>query len=916
MLAVEIHQQSVTSSDISFNLQLAGVPRVPLNQPPLVSLISPTNNEIFLAPAGVLLEAGASDADGGVTRVEFLANGVVLGEATNAPYSFTWSNPPVGLHLVQAVATDNEGAKAWSGRTIRIYDSVGTPIVQIIQPVNGAVFQDPTNLFIRAEVSALAAISNVQVFANGLLIGEGNLNPYSLVWSNVPFGTNSLMTVAFDAQGLAGTSSVVSVIILPPPDNTIAPVIFTTIPASGASLTNLTSIQVTFSERVVGVNAADLLVNEVPASGVSGSGSNYTFTVAQPAYGTVAITWATNHGITDVGIPPLPFDATASGATWTYTLLDAVPPTVASRTPAANTTVTNLTQVTVTFSEPVGGVDATDFRVNGISANGVSSLTNTAYTFTFNQPPSGLVTISWDSAHGITDLAVTPNAFNGSNSTWSYTLDARTILVQSNANWLFIKGLAEASAPAAAWRAPVFNDSGWSNSPAPFYYGDPYNTTGIPGTLLSDMQNNYTSIYLRGRFVVPDLNTVTNLLLTAQSDDGFIAWINGVEVVRFNLPAGEVPYNAVTLASTTEPNGRGAPYLSYTLPDPAGYLVEGTNIIAIHAFNRSLTASSDFGFNAQFYTYLADPGAAAPRVATVSPEPGEVFSLTNFTVTFTEPVSGVDAGDLLVNGTPALNVFSPSNTTFTFSFAQPPFGTVVFTWDTNHGIADFDAPPKPFNADAPGSIFQFDLLNPSSPVVITQSPPAGSVVANLTQVIVTFSEAVTNVDAFDLLINGLSAAMVSGAGAEYTFTFAQPPYGLLNFTWATNHGIQDLDAPQNDFDPTRPGETWSYAHVDSVPSVALINPANGAVFQTPVNLMLQAVAADSDGFITRVEFFDGTNKLGEDTIAPFTLPLLNAPGGSYSLNAVATDSSGLMATSAPSARWPRGSAPPTGRSPA
>ena len=54
-----------------------------------------------------------------------------------------------------------------------------------------------------------------------------------------------------------------------------------------ATITNLTSIQVTFSERVVGVDAADLLVNDVPATSVTGSGSNYIFTVTQPPYGPV-----------------------------------------------------------------------------------------------------------------------------------------------------------------------------------------------------------------------------------------------------------------------------------------------------------------------------------------------------------------------------------------------------------------------------------------------------------------------------------------------------------------------------------------------------------------------------------------------------------------------------------------------------
>ena len=47
-----------------------------------------------------------------------------------------------------------------------------------------------------------------------------------------------------------------------------------------------------------------------------------------------------------------------------------------------------------------------------------------------------------------------------------------------------------------------------------------------------------------------------------------------------------------------------------------------------------------------------DPLSLAPRVASANPAAGQVNALTNITVTFTKPVTGVDAADLLVNATP------------------------------------------------------------------------------------------------------------------------------------------------------------------------------------------------------------------------------------------------------------------------
>ena len=78
----------------------------------------------------------------------------------------------------------------------------------------------------------------------------------------------------------------------------------------------------TFSKAVLGVNSSDLLINGTPATSVTGSGTNFTFTFAQPNYGTVSITWAAGHGITDVFTPPAPFDRNGAGATWQYQLLD------------------------------------------------------------------------------------------------------------------------------------------------------------------------------------------------------------------------------------------------------------------------------------------------------------------------------------------------------------------------------------------------------------------------------------------------------------------------------------------------------------------------------------------------------------------------------------------------------------------
>jgi hypothetical protein len=512
----------------------------------------------------------------------------------------------------------------------------------------------------------------------------------------------------------------------------------------------------------------------------------------------------------NAGSSDLSFDLELLGD---YAAVTNPPPTVAAKIPPAGAVVSNLTQVQVSFSREVRNVNAADLLVNSLPAFGLSG-SGSNYTFAFAQPASGTISIGWAANHGITDLS--GQAFNaaGAEATWSYTLDARTTLIASNGLWQFLKGTAEASAPGDVWRRLGFAATGWSNGLAPFYYGDPYNTVDNPGTLLSDMLSTYTSLYLRRQFVVANAAAATNLYLSATSDDGFIAWINGVEVLRYNMPAGEVAHDGVASSSISEIAGGGAATLVYTLTNAQAYLVSGTNEIAVHAFNQSL-GSSDFGFRAELYAYLADGSQLPPGVLLTTPAPGTLFALTNLAVRFTEPVSGVNAADLLVNGVPAASVAGgTSNAAYTFSFPQPAYGEVVITWATNHGLADFDTPPKGFDGTAPGATFRFTLLNPNAPAITAQTPVAGAIISALTQLQVTFSKPVSGVDPADLLLNGVPASAVTGAGGNYLFTFPQPPYGLVAVTWAAAHGIADLEVPPNVFDAFLAGGTWQYALID------------------------------------------------------------------------------------------------------
>jgi hypothetical protein len=83
---------------------------------------------------------------------------------------------------------------------------------------------------------------------------------------------------------------------------------------------------------------------------------------------------------------------------------------------------------------------------------------------------------------------------------------------------------------------------------------------------------------------------------------------------------------------------------------------------------------------------------------------------------------------------------------------------------------------------------------------------------------------------------------------------------------------------------------------NSPPSVSITNPVDGAVFLAPASFQLAASASDSDGTVTNVQFFEGTNSLSNVEVAPFITPISNLLAGDYSFSAVATDNGGLSAT--------------------
>jgi chitodextrinase len=82
------------------------------------------------------------------------------------------------------------------------------------------------------------------------------------------------------------------------------------------------------------------------------------------------------------------------------------------------------------------------------------------------------------------------------------------------------------------------------------------------------------------------------------------------------------------------------------------------------------------------------------------------------------------------------------------------------------------------------------------------------------------------------------------------------------------------------------------------PIVSLTSPQAGATLNGLSSIPLTATASDPDGSISKVEFYEGLNMIGQATAAPYTALWNNAASGNYFLSATAYDNSGAATRSA------------------
>ncbi len=193
----------------------AGPVDPPQNEVPTVTLTSPSASASVTAGDVVNLAADAADTDGTVSKVEFFVDGVLVGQATSAPYAASWTATE-GQHEFSTKAYDDAGAVSTA--------SVVTLTVASAQPGNDAPTVDvalsASSIDLGGSVTLTAnatdadgTVAKVDFYVAGVLAGTATTAPYTLDVTPSQAGSLSVYAKATDDAGATADSALATLTV-------------------------------------------------------------------------------------------------------------------------------------------------------------------------------------------------------------------------------------------------------------------------------------------------------------------------------------------------------------------------------------------------------------------------------------------------------------------------------------------------------------------------------------------------------------------------------------------------------------------------------------------------------------------------------------------------------------------------------
>jgi hypothetical protein len=195
-------------------------------------------------------------------------------------------------------------------------------------------------------------------------------------------------------------------------------------------------------------------------------------------------------------------------------------------------------------------------------------------------------------------------------------------LIEGNSIWKYNDSNTDLG---TSWRTESYNDSTWKSGKGPLGYpsGDSNPTFGSlgNGTIVSykSSPDAYITYYFRKNFTIADVASLSKLDVKVGMDDGYVMYINGTEVRRVYMDAGEVNWQTIANYVNEPSSAEGTDTADITaaaLP----LLKNGTNTIAVEMHNRD-NKSSDIYFDMNMVATLNDTTPSPSPLPSPSPSP-------------------------------------------------------------------------------------------------------------------------------------------------------------------------------------------------------------------------------------------------------------------------------------------------------
>jgi choice-of-anchor A domain-containing protein len=833
-------------------------------QPPVVAITSPAAGTVSNEPGHFTLVASASspNSGGSIAKVEFLAGTIKLGETSTAPYTFEWTGVAAGTYSVYARATDNAGATSDSAPVQLIVNAL--PTAAVTAPADGSAYYAGIAVPVTVAASdADGTIATLDVLVDGTAAAHCTTNPCTASITGLALGTHAIVASATDDRGASAQSAPVHVVIQAAP---LPPSVAITAPTAGAI-----------------VNAPGSIALAATASSPNAGGSiakveffNGTTKVGESLSAPFTATWSSVPAGTYTVFARATDDRGITADSSGVSVIVNALPTVSITAPAANATFTAPADIAITAT--ASDSDGTIAKIEIFEgATKVGECAASPCTLTFAQAAAGTYALT---ARATDNRAATATSAPVSVVVQSPLLPPTVSLTAPTAGTVV-------NAPAAVTVSANASspNTGGSIAKVEFFAG----ATKIGESLASPYTISWSNV-AAGSYSLTARATDDRGVTTTSAPVAIV--VNAPPTVSITAPANNATYLApvdiAITAAAADSDGtvvkveifQGATKLGECATSPCS-----ATFAQAPAGNYALTARATDDRGATTTSAAVNVVVQAPQpptVAITAPAAGTVVNAPGaFTVTASASSPNTGGSITKVEFFAGTTKIGEALTApYTISWANVAAGTyslMARATDNRGTTAD----------SAPVSV----IVNALPTVSITA--PANNASYNAPADIAITATA-SDSDGTIAKIEIFQGATKVGecAASPCTVTFAHAGVGTYSLTAKAtdNRGGATTSTPVS----------VTVKSASLPPTISITSPASGTVFSAPATIALTATASspNTGGSIAKVEFFNGTAKLGEVLAAPYTFSWAGVAAGSYNVFARATDNAGATADSA------------------